>query len=244
MKNNRRWSNFDISWFTFQLIALLLINVAIIATYDSLWIALVSTAATLFGATGTWLAVKKYNINYLFGIIHVVLYGYIAFVSMVYGDFMLNLFIFLPLDIWGWVAWSKQNKKPQCECPNIEVCTCVEMNKVEVYKLTTKQMVTSMMAVIISTLLYGLLLWLLNDPAALLDSASTVISVFGMWLMIKYYREQWWVWLFVNVISVAIWIQVIIVTGDIIAIPFIAMWSIYTVNSIIGIKRWNQNENN
>ncbi len=39
------------------------------------------------------------EINYLFGIIHVVLYGYIAFVSMVYGDFMLNLFIFLPLDI-------------------------------------------------------------------------------------------------------------------------------------------------
>ncbi len=244
MTNHKRWSTFDITWFTSQLLALLIINIITIATYDALWIALVSTAATLFGATGTWLAVKKYNINYLFGIIHVILYGLIAFITMVYGDFFLNIFIFLPLDIWGWVAWIKHNKKPDCECPNIESCTCVKMNKVEVRKLSINNVIIAIVVLFVSTLLFATLLWWLNDPAALLDAASTTISIFGMWLMIRYYREQWWVWLFVNLVSVAIWVQVLMVTGDIITLPFIAMWLIYTMNSIIGIKRWNQNGNN
>ncbi len=236
---NKKWSNFDIGWFTFQLVALLLINIAIITTYDSIAIALISTVATLFGAAGNWLAVKKYNSNYLFAIIHIILYGYIAFITMVYGDFMLYMFIFLPLDIWGWIEWTRQDKKIKCDCENFEHCNCVGVKKVN--KLTPIQIIISVIVIIVSTLLYGLFLRYLSDPAPLLDSASTVISIFGMWLMIKYYREQWWIWLLVNIVSALIWIQVILVTGDMIAIPFIAMWTIYIINSIFGIRRWNEN---
>lgn len=242
MENYKRWSVFDITWFTSQLLILLLINIILIATYDSKWIAIVSLMASMMGAVGTWLAVKKYNINYLFGIVHVILYGLIAFVTKVYGDFALNIFIFLPMDIMGWIIWMKLNSKPDCPCPDIESCTCVEQKTVS-KKLGNKGWIVSIVLVMAISTLMSIALYYLGDPAPILDSLSTTISIFGMWLMMSYYREQWWVWLIVNLVSVSLWIQVLM-TGEMISIIFIAMWTIYTVNSIIGIMRWNENETN
>ncbi len=234
--NTKRWSNFDIVWFTSQLILLLIINIIILSTSTNWLLNTTSLMASIFGAVGTWLAVKKYNMNYLFGIIHVILYGIISFYSKVYGDFVLNILIFLPMDIYGWIVWSKVNQKPQCDCPNIEVCDCIEQKSIT-KSLNTNQWIISITTLILSTLVFALLLDWLGDPAATLDSASTTISIFGMYLMVKYYREQWWVWLVVNLVSVGIWTQVLL-NGDMYALVFIAMWSIYTFNSIIGIRRW------
>ncbi len=231
---NKRWTTLDITWFTGQLIVLSIINIFLIITYDSLAIAIMSLFASLFGVVGTYLAVKKYNINYLFGTIHVILYGLIAFSTKVYGDFMLNIFIFLPLDIIGWILWNKNSLKLK----NIDDSNKIEIDRV-VNALTLNQWIISIVVLIISTLLYAWLLHYLDDPAPILDSLSTTISIFGMWLMVGYYREQWWVWLIVNIVSVGIWIQVLF-TGELVSIVFITMWSIYTVNSIIGIKRWNK----
>lgn len=241
MENNyRRWSNFDITWFTSQLSILLIINIILIATYDSIAISIISLVASMFGAVGTWLAVKKYNINYLFGIIHVILYGLIAFNTKVYGDFALNIIIFLPMDIFGWIIWSRLNKKPECTCPDIESCTCIEDKSIS-KTLGTKGWIISIITLMIVSTLMAMLLAYLGDPAPILDSMSTSISIFGMWLMMSYYREQWWVWFIVNLVSVALWIQVLF-TGEMISIIFIAMWTIYTVNSIVGIMRWNDNK--
>lgn len=232
------WKKIDIIWFVSQLLILLTINIILITQYDSLWIAIVSLIATLSGSIGTYLAVKKYSINYLFGIIHVCLYGLIAFVSNVFGDFALNILIFLPMDIIGWIFWKKYNVRPVCECPSLEECDC-KKDETIINKLSINQIIISIIILLLSTLVLSLILYYFNDPAAILDAMSTVISIFGMWLMVKYYREQWWVWLLVNLVSVGIWIQVLF-TGDLIAIPFIAMWSIYVFNSIIGIKEWNK----
>lgn len=227
----KKWSLFDIIWFTVQLILLLVINIVLFKTYNSYLVWVVSTFATLFGAAGTWLAVKKYNINYLFGTIHVILYGIIALGSKVFGDFMLNIFIFLPLDIYGWIEWTKLTKKKN---------NSDKENKI-VKKLSLKQWLVIAVVIIVSNILYSLFLLWLNDPAAILDSMSTTLSIFGMWLMVKYYREQWWVWFVVNIVSVGIWIQVLIVDNNMMAIAFIAMWSIYTINSVIGMIRWIKN---
>lgn len=238
------WSKFDIIWFTSQLMFLLIINL-IIFIDDNLTIigGIISIVASLFGASGTWLAVKKYNMNYFFGIIHVILYGLIAFDSKVYGDFMLNIFIFLPMDIIGWITWIRiTSESISCKHSNIEECNC-KNRKIESKELSTNQWLLSVGVILVSTLLYAWLLAWLDDPAYLLDSTSTTLSIFGMWLMMKYYREQWWIWFIVNIVSVGIWVQVFIVTKDMQAIVFIAMWSIYTSNSIIGTKRWlNKNE--
>ncbi len=232
MINKREWSTFDITWFTTQLVLLLIINVILIISVDNLLLNIISLTASMTGAVGTYLAVKKYPMNYLFGTIHVILYGLIAFNSKVYGDFMLNILIFLPMDIMGWIIWIRIGRESE------------DKNQTEsmINKLSLNQWIVSIVILGISNIIYSIILWELGDPAAILDSMSTTISIFGMYLMMKYYREQWWVWLIVNIVSVGIWIQVLIVAHDLTAIVFIAMWSIYTINSIIGIYRWNESQ--
>ncbi len=230
---NRKWSTFDITWFSCQLVLLLIINIILIANTNSLLLSITSLTASMTGAIGTYLAVKKYSINYLFGTIHVILYGLIAFNSKVYGDFLLNILVFLPMDLMGWVIWYKINNDNK----KVKDTEFIASNR-----LSINQWIVSLLLLGISNIIFATVLWQLGDPAAILDSMSTTISIFGMYLMMKYYREQWWVWFVVNIISVGIWVEVLLVTGDINAIIFIAMWSIYTVNSIVGIKRWNNKE--
>lgn len=154
------------------------------------------------------------------------MYSLIALKSKVYGDFILNLFIYAPMSIIGWKKWRNHLNK--------------ENNNVN--KLTKKQILIFSVSMFIGVIIFGYFLFLLDDPAFLLDSASTVFSIIGVILMNGFYYEQWIIWLLVNLFSIGIWIQVLIVSHDLMAIIFISMWSLYTINSIIGIIIWNKDK--
>jgi nicotinamide mononucleotide transporter len=68
-----------------------------------------------------------------------------------------------------------------------------------------------------------------------------LLSIFGMILMIKFYREQWYVWLAVNIVSVGIYITLIVKDpSDLPSILYLVMWAFYIINSIIGIIKWRK----
>ncbi len=234
MENNK-WKKWEISWLTIQLVILLSISIYSALNADILWVGIISIFATLTGAIGTFLATKKINYNFLFGIFHVFLYSIVAFESTVYGDFALNLLFFLPMDILGWIYWNKKHNYKKCECKSIEECDC---KKTRVKKLSWKGWILSSIILALSITIGSFILSWFGDKAAILDSGSTMFSIFGMILMTFYFREQWLVWFIVNILSVGIWIQVLISTGDQVAWVWIAMWSIYLINSSIGIKNW------
>ncbi len=229
INSNRNWTKLEIFWLIFQVLFLFIISIYSAINSAILWIGIISIFATLSGAIGTFLATKRLGINFLFGIIHVVLYGIVALFSKVYGDFVLNLFIFLPLDIYGWIYWNNRDKKD-----------FNNSNEVNIKKLGSTQWIISIGVLILAIIGGGYFLQWLNDPAPFFDAGSTVLSIFGMFLMTYYYREQWFIWFFVNVFSIAIWIQVLFISGDQMAWVWIAMWTIYLINSIIGIRNWTK----
>ena len=65
----------------------------------------------------------------------------------------------------------------------------------------------------------------------MLDGASTVLSIFASVLMVLRYSEQWFFWIVVDVITVALWCF----AGDPI---MIAMCSAYLVNAVYGYLMW------
>ena len=79
----------------------------------------------------------------------------------------------------------------------------------------------------VGILLYKILLDALGGQGTLLDSASTTISVFANLLMMLRYREQWLLWIIIDIITVIMWI----LAKDLI---MVTMWSVYLINAFYG----------
>lgn len=91
---------------------------------------------------------------------------------------------------------------------------------------------------ILGTMGYGVVLKVLNGTLPLVDSMSTVFSVFAQFLCIKRYMEQWVLWIIVDVVTVIMWTYAFINgTGD---MATVLMWSIYLINAIFMFIKWRK----
>ena len=80
---------------------------------------------------------------------------------------------------------------------------------------------------------YKLVLDTLGGNATLLDSMSTVLSLAANALMVLRYREQWILWIVVDVVTVIMWM----IAGDLL---MTIMWSIYLCNAVYGLMMWTR----
>ena len=93
------------------------------------------------------------------------------------------------------------------------------------------QLAAACVLVTIATVGYHFVLEGLGGAMTMLDGASTVLSVFATVLMALRYSEQWFFWIVVDVITVALWC----IAGDPV---MIAMWAVYLVNAMYGYLMW------
>ena len=62
---------------------------------------------------------------------------------------------------------------------------------------------------------------------------STVFSLVANALMVLRYREQWVLWIIVDVVTVIMWI----IAGDFL---MTIMWAIYLINAVYGLIMWTK----
>ena len=163
-------------------------------------------------------------INYLFGIINVSLYAWISFKAGLYGDAVLNAVYYLPMQFIGWYSWVGRREKQ-------ESVTIIarRMKKNE-------RILVAFLAVIL-VIVTAYILKYFNDPQPFKDSATTVLSVMAMFLMVKRFMEQWILWVIVNIISVVMWI-IAFSSGESHSALMILMWIFYLINSLNGWITW------
>ena len=199
--------------------------------------------AGLSGVLCVVLVAKRNMLNYVFGIINVSLYAYISFKSLLYGDAALNALYYLPMQFIGWFMWSKRtvnaaknNKQDRDTKEEISIATQTVISK----KMNTKERVLLGIFCIGITLLGGYILaTFTQDPQPYKDSATTILSIIAMFLMVKTYTEQWALWIIVNTISIIMW-TLLLIDGDFRAGLMIAMWIFYLANSINGLITWSK----
>jgi len=175
--------------------------------------------------TGVWcviLVAKGKILNYYVGIINVILYAYISFGWAYYGEVMLNLGYFLPLQFVGIVFWKKNLNK----------------NKTEVIakRMSIKSIIFWSIVCSAAILAYGYILKALGGSLPFFDSISTVLSVIAMIFMILRYLEQWVLWIIVNIVSIILWWYAMLQGGTDISI--LLMWVAYLFNAIWGLVNW------
>ena len=98
--------------------------------------------------------------------------------------------------------------------------------------MTFKQIVIVFIISTIAVLVYSLFLKLIGGVNYIVDAISTVVSFVATLLMAKRYREQWFMWVIVYIVSVIMWIT----TFDLL---MLIMSASCLVSCIVGYVNWS-----
>lgn len=180
--------------------------------------------AAVTGVICVVLVAKGNILNYIFGLINVSLYAYISFKASLFGDAVLNAFYYLPMQFVGWILWFKRRNSE-------------ESVTVVAKRMTFTERIILIISSLVLTAIVGFVLKIYDDPQPYKDSATTVLSIIAMYVMVKAYMEQWILWIIVNIISVAMWV-VLYLKGAEHSIFMVFMWIAYLANSINGMIVW------
>ena len=211
------WKALDLAWLATATAVILGLSLYWKDSPVSLWAAL----------TGVWCVIltgKGKRSSFLFGTVNVVFYAMISFQARYYGEVMLNMLYYLPMNFVGWFAWKKHMNE---ETGEVVKRRLPRNRRVWVYGLTAA-----------AILLYGLVLKALGGNLPYVDSMSTVVSVTAQILSVKRLTEQWVLWIVVDVVTVVMWGINFAQGGETVAT--LAMWSVYLINAIIMYIRWNR----
>ncbi len=182
------------------------------------WYVTIDALAAVCGVFCVVLCAAGKRSQYYWGMVNILAYVVISFLNRYYGEVMLNALYYLPTQFIGWYIWGKHYNEQD--------------NHVEAKRMTALHAALMLFICVVGIFAYKWLLDLLKGQATLLDSTSTVLSIFANALMVLRYREQWALWIIVDVVTVVMWA----VAGDFL---MTAMWAIYLCNAIYGLVMWS-----
>jgi len=186
---------------------------------NTLFYLIVDAIAAISGIFCVVLCAKGKKSQYIWGLFNIIGYVIIAFINKYYGEVMLNALYYLPSQFIGYYFWNKHKNK--------------NTNDVIGKKFNLKQTVICLVGCFILVVVYKYILDALGGNQTLLDSASTITSVVANTLMLLRYREQWLLWIIIDVITVIMWL----LAKDYI---MVVMWSVYLINAFYGYYKWTK----
>ncbi len=170
------------------------------------------------GILCVYLAAKNVIWNWPFAIISVAIYIFIFWKAKLYADMGLQ-FYFLAMNTYGWYFWSR---KPKSE------------EKVSVLRITSKEIILSVIGIILFTVILGFMLKKGTDAAfPFIDSFCTACSLIGQVFLARKVLENWLIWVFVDVIYVVVYTtkNLHLTAG---------MYALYFVIAALGYRDWRR----
>ena len=126
------------------------------------------------------------------------------------------------MSIYGFVQWKRDNS----------LTSGVSINEIVYRKLPLKVFVGSIVIYLAATLFLVMVLGkTTDDPMPWVDSSITVLSAIATYWLSKSYKEQWLMWLVVNVLTVAMAVRLEL-------FPTAVLYSVNAVASVYGFVHW------
>ena len=182
------------------------------------WLTVINFVSAICGIICIFFCAKASISNYIFGIVNTAVYiVYLAYWK-IYGTMCLELFIYLPINIIGWILWTKHRDEREPE-------------KTKAKKLYIFANAFSIVLVIVAAIIYHQILVKVGGNVAWLDAFTVSIGLIAMLLQMLRYREQYIWWIITDIIAVAMFIQ----HFDAV---YLTKKSIYLIMAIIGLINW------
>lgn len=147
-------------------------------------------SGVITGLLCVYLAAVNNILNWPIAIVSVGIYILIFFHSHLYADMGLQVY-FMVMNIYGWYYWSR--KKP-------------DEAKSPVLRITRKEILLSVVAIIIFTCILGFLLRYTPASYPFVDSFCTACSLVAQVFLARKVLENWLIWIFVDIIYVGVYI--------------------------------------
>ena len=157
--------------------------------------------------------------NYFFGLIFAYTYFYVSWGSNFLGEMNTALYVYIPSQFIGYFMW-KQNMQNDNDGESVIAKA-----------LTAKGWAILLVSVGVGTFCFVQALKAAGGSSTTLDGLTTIITVAAQLLMILRYREQWLLWIVLNVLSILLW------QGQ---PAMYLMYSAYLLNSLYGYYNWTK----
>jgi nicotinamide mononucleotide transporter len=213
--NLKNWNTFERLWIGIFVLAG---TVVTIQTKDSI----LNYVILITGILCVVLAAKGNIWNYAFGLINSFGYAYVSFTNGLYGDMGLNLFFFVPTSIIGFIMWKKHLSKGS-----------VEMRGLKWWN----QLAVGGTCLVLILILGYLLSMIKTQNTPYIDSTSTILSIIATLLMMWRYKEQWILYIILNIVTIVMWV-IRLLNGSNDGSIMIIMWTAFLVNAVYGYFNW------
>ncbi len=176
--------------------------------------------AALSGILFLYLEIKENIWLWPIGIISSALYIYVYFDSKFYADMGLQVY-YLLISVYGWILWFKG-----AETSKNDHLPIVKATKTQAVWLTVASIFT-----------FVLIKWILvkftDSPVPTGDAITTALSIVATWMLAKKIIEQWWIWIFVNLLSLGLYLY----KG---LYPTSVLFVFYTLGAVVGYFQWKK----
>ena len=177
--------------------------------------------AGIAGCISVVLTAKGRWMMYPIGFIQNFTYTVLAFQNMFYGEVIEQVFYIVTM-IWGMVAWARNMHTNEDGTQDVNT-----------RKFGLAEWLFTIVGVTVGTWLFGRVLVAMGAAQPYTDAATNVMALFAQILMVKRYREQWALWLLIDVFCIKMWW----VAGN---WSMVAMYVAWTANCIYGWMNWTK----
>ena len=152
-----------------------------------------SLVSGVLGICSVVLGAQGNILSFVFGFAQVATYMYLCCIERFYAEIAMNIYYFITM-IYGVYCWRKRLTNNSMQ--------------LQTRRLSAKTLPWIIVAIIMLSVLVG---WLLgrytDDPQPYMDAFTTVPAIAAQLLMVLAYREQWYLWLVVDLLAVVMWLR-------------------------------------
>jgi nicotinamide mononucleotide transporter len=178
-----------------------------------------SLISGILGICSVVLTARGHIWSFVFGFAQVVTYTYLCVQECFYAEIALNVFYFVTM-IYGVFVWRHR--------------LSADSLLIHTRRLPLRWIVVLLLSVCLLSWITG---WLLqaytDDPQPYLDAFTTVPALVAQVLMVLAFREQWYIWMLVDVLAFVMWLR----AGD---YCMAAQYLFWCANCVYGYLQWSR----
>lgn len=179
----------------------------------------ISLVSGMLGICSVVLGAQGNIMTFVFGFAQIATYTYLCCIERFYAEIAINIYYFITM-IYGVYCWRNRLSNNSLQ--------------VQTRRLSIKLLAWGMLLIALFSWLTG---WLLerftDDPQPYMDAFTTVPAIAAQLLMVLAYREQWYLWLVVDVLAVMMWLRAE-------NYCMAAQYVFWCVNCIYGYIQWTR----
>ncbi len=214
------WSLFDVVW---SVVFVFLIVIIGFQSHNTV-IEILSGIAGMFNV---FLCAKGKIYNFYFGIFFNATYAFLSLSQHYYASFGLYLFYFLPMQFVGLYLWSRNKAKREAGSEN----------SIEMKRMSVKMKGVWAIVCVIGIIIVAAIIKRMGDPMPISDSATNVLTIVGIVMMVKRYAEQWHLWNISNIFGILLWLPLFSHQGNL-PVSQLIMSIAFLVTSLYGTFNW------